>query len=597
VGLFDSFRLNAAAAAIVLSSVVAQASGAEASGNPGVAWPATDALGRALPLATEVGPPKQDRFVGIFYFLWLNERHNKGTIGEGPFDISKILAKDPDVLKKPDSPLWGPPGRAHYWGEPLYGYYLTDDAWVLRRHAQLLAEAGVDTLIFDTTNRATYKRNYLKLCEVFADIRKAGGRTPQFAFMVNTEAGETADELFRDLYEPGLHPELWFRWKGKPLLICDPEEASPKVREFFTLRRAHWPFTMENTKDAWHWEATYPQPYGYSDDPKTPEQVNVSVAQNLGFGPKHTVENMSSGKARGRGFHAGKQDASADAIDGGANFAEQWERAIKLDPPFVMVTGWNEWIAGRFSRPGEPVAFVDQFDREFSRDIEPMKGGHGDNFYYQFVAGVRRYKGVPALPVASAEKTIDITKGFEQWSDVGPAFADHVGDTAPRDHDGAAGLRYTDRSGRHDFVAMKVARDADNVYFYARTTDSLGSDSLPAGMRLMINADQNVGTGWAGFDFAVESGVGDDRTAWLVKYGAAANGAGNWTRVTKVATYASGNQLHLAIPRSALGMKPGAATFDFKWVDHLNRTNDVMDFYVSGDVAPDARFCYRFIGQ
>ena len=29
--------------------------------------------------------------------------------------------------------------------------------------------------------------------------------------------------------------------------------------------------------------------------------------------------------------------------------------------------------------------FVDQFDQEHSRDIEPMKGGHGDNYYYQMV--------------------------------------------------------------------------------------------------------------------------------------------------------------------------------------------------------------------
>ena len=31
--------------------------------NPGVPWPATDALGRELPLTAEVGPPKKDRFV------------------------------------------------------------------------------------------------------------------------------------------------------------------------------------------------------------------------------------------------------------------------------------------------------------------------------------------------------------------------------------------------------------------------------------------------------------------------------------------------------------------------------------------------------
>ena len=41
-----------------------------------------------------------------------------------------------------------------------------------------------------------------------------------------------------------------------------------------------------------------------------------------------------------------------------------------------------------------PVMFVDEFDQEHSRDIEPMKGGHGDNYYYQMVDYIRRYKGL-----------------------------------------------------------------------------------------------------------------------------------------------------------------------------------------------------------
>ena len=75
-------------------------------------------------------------------------------------------------------------------------------------------------------------------------------------------------------------------------------------------------------------------------------------------------------------------------------------------PPFVMVTGWNEWIAGRFGKPGGPPEFVDQFDQEFSRDIEPMQGGHGDNYYWQLISNVRRYKGAPPIPRASAAKSI-----------------------------------------------------------------------------------------------------------------------------------------------------------------------------------------------
>ena len=48
-------------------------------------------------------------------------------------------------------------------------------------------------------------------------------------------------------------------------------------------------------------------------------------------------------------FHDGREDPSPGAINHGLNFQEQWKRAFALDPPVVMVTGWNEWIAGRFS--------------------------------------------------------------------------------------------------------------------------------------------------------------------------------------------------------------------------------------------------------
>ena len=374
---------------------------------------------------------RSDRFVGLFYFLWHDNPGGKRHDGDGPYDVSKILARDPGALEKPDSPLWGPKGAAHYWGEPLYGYYQSTDPWVLGRHARLLSAAGIDTLIFDTTNGPTYPEVYSRLCEVFTQVRGSGGRTPQIAFMVNTKAGETARRIYLDLYKPGRFRDLWFFWQGKPLLICDPKQADAELRSFFTLRRAHWPFTQVNTPYAWHWEAAYPQVYGYTIDAERPEQVNVSVAQNL-RARDGQVTNMSAGNARGRGFHDGQTDHSQSAINGGLNFAEQWERAIALDPPFVMVTGWNEWIAGRFGEPGKRVQFVDQFNQEFSRDIEPMRGGHADHYYYQLVAGVRRFKGVAPLPQPSLPKTITLDRGFDQWNDVNPTFNDAIGETIPR---------------------------------------------------------------------------------------------------------------------------------------------------------------------
>ena len=79
---------------------------------------AVDALGRAMPEAGEIAS-RENRLVGLFYFLCLGEHGKCG----GPYDISKILAADPDAGQKPESSLWGPWNETHHWGEPLYGYY------------------------------------------------------------------------------------------------------------------------------------------------------------------------------------------------------------------------------------------------------------------------------------------------------------------------------------------------------------------------------------------------------------------------------------------------------------------------------------------
>ena len=88
-----------------------------------------------------------------------------------------------------------------------------------------------------------------------------------------------------------------------------------------------------------------------------------------------------------------------------------------------------------------------------------MKGGHGDNYYYQLMAAVRRYKGVAEPVAAGPEQTIDLNGGFDQWKQVESSYFDHVGDTYHRDSPGnfAAGP-YVNRTGRNDIVESKVAQ-------------------------------------------------------------------------------------------------------------------------------------------
>jgi len=541
----------------------------------------TDGAGRRMPKPSEVRTFQNDRYVGIFYFLWLrlNQVHNN----------SQILSENPLARTTNASPPWGRPHVYHFWGEPMFGYCRSDDPWVLRRHAALLSDASVDFLVFDTTNAVTYDNVVMRLCEVFEQQRQLGEHVPQIVFMVNTRAGQTAQQIYETFYKPSLHPELWFRWKGKPLLICDPQEASAEVAEFFTLRKAHWPFKLVNTHNAWHWEATYPQVYSYDDDPSKPEQVNVSVGQNL-HQESGRVEMMSTGKARGRSFHNGRVDDRPSAYKRGFNFEEQWQRAFELDPEVVFVTGWNEWIAMQLNTKEGPPVFCDQFDLEFSRDVEMMKGGYGDNYYMQMAANIRRFKGMPQLPAAPPCKTIVLTDSFSQWDDATAVYRDHALDTLPRDFRGCGDKHYRVDSGRNDFRTLKVAHDRENVYFYAQTGESITAHTGPSWMWLLIDVKGTDRPRWEGFNFVANRQASGPTETSLE----ACAGGRRWKAVGAVTYRTEGSRIHTAIPKELLGIRGDEFALEFKWIDNTQVPGDILDVHINGDAAPGGRFRYRY---
>lgn len=122
---------------------------------------------------------------------------------------------------------------------------------------------------------------------------------------------------------------------------------------------------------------------------------------------------------RGRAFHDAHNDKTPEALLYGYNMSEQWERALELDPKMVFFTGWNEWTAGKIRGDDpRPVLMVDQADWEYSRDVEPMRGGHFDNYYMLLCHYIRRYKGAPALPQPRSPHSIDLQSDFTQWEEI-----------------------------------------------------------------------------------------------------------------------------------------------------------------------------------
>ena len=542
-----------------------------------------DALGRRLPDEKRVGPLRKDRVVGCFYFL---------TQGSGrrptatPDNVTRVMKEQPEALQNYDDPVWN---RLMYWGEPLFGYYFTDDRWVIRRHAKMLAAAGVDFLIFDTTNRTTFWPQVRTILEEFDEYRKEGWNVPKVAYYTNTKSGETLNEIWNDLYKPGLFKELWFEWDGKPFIIADPAECTPEQQEFFTFRLPQWP-TEEQKQNGCPWiDFTRPQRV-WVDENGTNDIVPVSVAQhpNLCFGDGAFYNDPVP---RGRAFHDHGNDKNDEALLYGYNVAEQWERALAMDPRMVFFTGWNEWTTWRVPGDGDrPVFMCDQADWEYSRDVEPMKGGHFDNYYMQLCDYIRRYKGAPASPKAQKPHIIDINGGFEQWNDVEEYWAMPFG-TLPRKAEGHGGVIFEDTTGRNEFEVLKVAHDADNVYFYARTREPIQFNLFTKWMNLYINvAGRTYEPHWHGYHYLVNNVFLDPYRTFVQT----CLGGYRWGKNVPAPIVIKDNETMVAIPRKALGLEEDSFELRFQWADHTGSKETIEDFYLHGDTAPYGRFAFVY---
>jgi hypothetical protein len=553
---------------------------------------------------------RTDAHTGIFYFVWQGAHGYdlpadtngeilppKATDTKSPYDISvlELGSNDPQLLN------YGPRGAHHYWGKPYLDYYVGNDEWVMRKHAAMLAGAGVDVIFVDVTNGYAYISTMKVLCDTYLSMRRQGNPTPQIAFMANTRPGDAIEDVFNSLYSVAAYDELWYRWEGKPLMLAPPGNYGA-AQNYFTFRHAWFDVEEPNGwfgdgNGKWTWGDYYPQAVGNG------EQMSVSVAT-------HAHMNI------GRSFVAdenrsGVQPAvvTTQMSGEGTYFKKQFDRAIEVDPKFIFLTGWNEWVAQRQVNSPSVVSgtflgkniglgdtyFVDCYNHEFSRDLEPMEGGFGDNYYYYMVDYLRRYKGVERIEPVSAHSEIAVDGKFDDWKGVESWYRDNIGDVSDRDHHGFgwSNRSLTNTSGRNDIVWSKVAADGRTLYFYVQTAQRMTSFSDPLWMRLFISVVGSEANSWEGFQFLVNNGV---KSSSLTSISTATGEGRGWDMAQDISYKVVGNEMELAVPLSQLGITtPDNFTVDFKWVDNSISQGDIMECLRNGDAAPDARFKYRYI--
>ena len=577
-------------------------------------WVATDDEGRFVGTSNTA---VNGNDVGMFYFMWHQGRnrtlydHSKSYYEGGVSALESVIKQ-------------GSLGFNHYWAEPYFGYYNSDDEWVIRKHIYMLNDAGVDFLFFDFTNGIVYEDTMLHILNVMAQMRVEGYNTPKVVFHCGDSfvgqklASLTVPQLWSMLYSVDRYKDLWYMLDGKPLVFA--EESifqSEDIKNTFTFRRSWADSTQSwyaNTqgKGCWAWGDIFQKP-GLSPEGELEQMVVMS-----GF-----WANGTCGATAGRSFSNGKQPSSTeysfsltnDGTSGkGIAYQEHFDNAIETNPGIIMIVGWNEWVAGRWesnsltnydgmliantykvdsSDPLKKNYYVDAFSPEFSRDIEPVNGIYKDNYYYQTALNVRNYKGTRGIAGAFGQKTIDLSADASQWLSVGPEYRDYQGDVTHRDFYAATtNSQYVNNSGRNDFVVSKVSADSENVYFYAECASDITAPEGTNWMNLFIDSDCNAATGWYGYDYIINRSQNGNKASVEAFATTAKNAEWSVSSAGEAEFTVSGKTIVIKLPKSVVAL---GDTFDFKWADNsVADGKEILQFLDLGDTAPNGRFNYRY---
>lgn len=550
---------------------------------------AIDGVGRRLP---EISGYRSDKSVGLFYFLW----HGQHEPGSTVRNVTELLKTNYTDLfdRDPQNPVVPKNAWLHVH-EPLYGYYNSLDEWVMRKHIELFIAAGLDFVTFDFTNGFYYDgplQNFLKILREYKD---AGWNVPKVSFYLWIKGNELAHRLLEEVYNNEAYKDLVFRTgSGKPLLIGSiqldagnlGEVLDQEMMDYFDVRQSAIMYPNQEDDVLWpYWQ--------FKRDWKVyTDMVNVSSAQagnafSFAYAPADPPYNN---EVHGRGWSsAHPENGNVDAILRGENAQEGWDNAIAKDPDIIFVCGWNEWVVQKQFLPDGMPHYTDNFSVDCSRDIEMLraatyvpdgKGGYreegfGDNFYMQLAYNIRKFKGISGAAPAAGKMQIDIHGDLTQWDAVKEKYLALSTEKKARNAQGFYdGLIYTQAAPENVIEHVQVAHDSEHIYFKITAKKAIETD-----LRVYLGVEGSARASWCGFHYVVQGST-------------VSNFAGE--TVGAVSRDLRENVLQIAVPSSALELPADGFKITFKIADGVEKTEDILDYYVSGEVFPVGRYAYLY---
>jgi len=570
-----------------------------------------DEFDRVLPIKTS---DREEKIIGMFYWLW------HGTYVDKVVDTSKIIAEKGVDYALSSVHEYNPTFQPHYWGEPLYGYYTSEDEYVLRKHLEMLSYAGVDFIMFDATNTLTYPTVVRKLCNIIIELQKEGFDPPQIAYCTHTASIQTVLQAYNEIYRHEEYRDAWFCYQGKPLMVAqtdpdkdrertrsqhahlasyDPKPLPKKVADFFTFRTPAWVGVDPATDQSWPWIDWHFPPEIHGNlmcvSPASHHYAMFSWAA-MDEDERYYFPWGHGNVSWGRGYSFAKQKNISEDATKGTFYNSTWTAAHNADPEIVYVSGWNEWMCGvgKNEPDDEKYSLYDSFNMEFSRDLEPMKGGYNDAFLMQTAINVRKFlsdKEIdPSVKIKTpVKKTIDINRDISQWNDVDAIYRFFGSDNSGRKSMGATReYRYVIDAAKNAIQTVKVTADKDNIYMMLSCSNDI-TLTAENSLNIFIGTGTPSRKGWEGYDFVINR----ERTADTASI-MTLDADGNTTSVGSAKIKVSGKTMQVEIPKALLNMQSDA--FYFKVADSVENITDIMDYYVTGRSMPMGRFSFQYLG-
>ncbi len=224
--------------------------------------------------------------------------------------------------------------------------------------------------------------------------------------------------------------------------------------------------------------------------------------------------------------------------------------------------------------------------------------GFGDNYYLQLAYNIRRFKGIAANANdfdSPAKVSIDIQGDLSQWNAVKETYLALSTNKEARNAKGFyLGQTYKQAAPTNIIENMKVTYDDNNVYFKITAKENISKykSGTTNWMNLYIGVEGSDKASWSTFNYVINRTPGSNGKTTVEHF--TKDGAYTLAKSGEASYKLSGKVLQIAVPRSVLGVTGDQFNLTFKVADGVKETDNILDYYVTGDVFPVGRYAYTY---